>query len=511
MIQHSVFFALAWLPCTGYGRRSLNGGNFAPSTKNAHTGSSVPRLALRHRSVLEGAPRSVKASPGVKSRSAAAVMEIGEVPKRRIALLVEPTPFTYVSGYKNRFQTMIRYLKEAGDEILVITTGPDAPTEFEGAKVVESPTFYNAFSPCVPETWGLSPRVWRELRDFKPDLIHSTTPATLAMTSAVYARRLGVPLVLSYHTNLDNYIRNYCGIFAPLLLRVYWSLMSMTHSLADLNLGTSPQAAIDLQRYQWSGFKRGAARGMVLNATQVWAKGVDSDVFHPRYNDVDMRSKLTDGHPNDPLIVYVGRLGPEKNLYAIKDVVKQLHETHGIDARLAIVGDGPELEQLKKHYEGTRTVFPGSFAGEELSKAYASADVFYMPSESETLGFVVLEAMSSETPVVAVRAGGIPDIIQKEGEVAYLYSPGDYTAAAGLVARLLRDKTLRERIGRAGREEVTQFDWRAATLKLRRQYSDAIELHKYREGRRRVKRNRFRAALASLLAFGAGRMALARR
>lgn len=419
--------------------------------------------------------------------------------------MVEPTPFTYVSGYKNRFQTMIRHLVEAGDEVLVITTGPDAPAEFEGAKVVQGPTFYNAFSKTTPQTWALSPKVWRELRNFNPDLIHATTPATVAMMAQMYGRILNVPTVLSYHTNLDNYIRRYCGILTPLMLRIYWSLMSMTHRLADLNLATSQQAADYLRRYEWSGFTHKTAKALDLkNATQVWSKGVDSDLFHPRYNDAEMRSKLTDGHPEDPLIIYVGRLGPEKNLYAIKDVMERLRDSHGVNVRLAIVGDGPEMDGLRKHYEGTHTVFTGSLEGEDLSKAYASADVFYMPSESETLGFVVLEAMSSETPVVAVRAGGIPDIIQRDGEVAYLYPPDDYATAASQIAKLIKDTKLRQRVGEAGREEVSQFDWRAATLNLRRQYNDAIALHTFRQERRRIKRGRWRAALVSLLALKAG-------
>lgn len=128
-------------------------------------------------------------------------------------------------------------------------------------------------------------------------------------------------------------------------------------------------------------------------------------------------------------------------------------------------------------FEGMPVVFTGMLGGEELSQAYASGDVFVMPSESETLGFVVLEAMSSGIPVVAARAGGIPDIIpaDQEGKTGYLYNPGDLEDCLNKLKPLLFDKELRETIGKAARDEMEKFDWKAATRKVRNeQYNAAI-------------------------------------
>lgn len=135
-------------------------------------------------------------------------------------------------------------------------------------------------------------------------------------------------------------------------------------------------------------------------------------------------------------------------------------------ATLAFVGDGPARAELEEHFRGTATTFLGMLHGEELSASYASADVFVMPSESETLGFVVLEAMASGVPVVAVRAGGIPDILTKQGETGFLYPPGDVAAAAAQVAALAADAGLRSAVGAAARAEVGMWDWRAATQYL---------------------------------------------
>lgn len=136
--------------------------------------------------------------------------------------------------------------------------------------------------------------------------------------------------------------------------------------------------------------------------------------------------------------------------------------------------DRVELEQI---FESMPAIFTGMLQGEELSQAYASGDIFVMPSESETLGFVVLEAMSSGLPVLAARAGGIPDIISEDqqGKTGYLYNPGDLDDCLSKLEPLLHNQELRETIGKAARTEMEKYDWRAATRKVRNeQYNAAI-------------------------------------
>lgn len=142
--------------------------------------------------------------------------------------------------------------------------------------------------------------------------------------------------------------------------------------------------------------------------------------------------------------------------------------------RGSIISGREELEQM---FSGMPAVFTGTLQGEELSQAYASGDVFVMPSESETLGLVVLEAMSSGLPVVAARAGGIPEIISEDqqGKTGYLFNPEDLDDCLSKLKPLLYDRELRETIGKAARVEMEKYDWRAATRKIRNeQYSDAI-------------------------------------
>lgn len=122
-------------------------------------------------------------------------------------------------------------------------------------------------------------------------------------------------------------------------------------------------------------------------------------------------------------------------------------------------------------------MFTGMLHGEELSSAYASGDIFLMPSETETLGFVVLEAMASGIPVVAARAGGIPDIISKDGVNGYLFEPGNLEDFHSKVEDLLESAELRARVGKAGRAEVERFEWSGATTTVRREYYGIAVYH----------------------------------
>ena len=128
-------------------------------------------------------------------------------------------------------------------------------------------------------------------------------------------------------------------------------------------------------------------------------------------------------------------------------------------------------------FAGMPAVFTGMLQGEELSQAYASGDVFVMPSESETLGQVVSESMSSGVPVVAARAGGIPDIVpeDQDGKTSFLFTPRDLDDCLRKIKHLLSDQELREAMGKAAREEMEKHDWREATRTIRNeQYNAAI-------------------------------------
>jgi sulfoquinovosyltransferase len=191
-----------------------------------------------------------------------------------------------------------------------------------------------------------------------------------------------------------------------------------------------------------------------------------------------MRHRMTNGYVQDFLLVYVGRLGTEKRLKDLRAVLEQLPP----NVRLCLVGTGPHETELIEWFANATTangdercVFTGQLTGEQLSQAFASADAFVMPSDSETLGFVVLESMASGVPVIGVNAGGVPDLID-DGVTGYLVKPGDTEGFVDCTLRLKDDEPLRSAMASRARLEMERWSWSASMEKLRvEQYPKALD------------------------------------
>ncbi|KAL5656815.1 hypothetical protein ACJX0J_029978, partial [Zea mays] len=175
----------------------------------------------------------------------------------------------------------------------------------------------------VPLSLALSPRIIAEVARFKPDIIHASSPGIMVFGALIIAKLLCVPLVMSYHTHVPIYIPRYTFSW---LVKPMWLIIKFLHRAADLTLVPSVAIGRDLQ----------AARVTAANKIRLWNKGVDSESFHPRFRNMEMRSRLTNGEPEKPLVFYVGRLGVEKSLDFLKRVMDRLP-----GARIAFIGDGP--------------------------------------------------------------------------------------------------------------------------------------------------------------------------
>ena len=209
--------------------------------------------------------------------------------------------------------------KEQGTEVLVITPGKgvtfplvdfsaavEQPTEFCGAKVVSVFSFGCPFYPSMPMSFCLSPRVWRELQDFKPDVIHCCSPGVMVWAGKLFALMLNTALVLSYHTHIPKYAHKYGMAYLEPAL---WNLIKFLHRGVDLTLVTSHAIAAEFEA-------EGTLQGG--QTPEVWRRGVDSDTFNPAFKSAAGRAALLGGAPDDsPLIVHIGRLGFEKNLEAL--------------------------------------------------------------------------------------------------------------------------------------------------------------------------------------------------
>jgi glycosyltransferase involved in cell wall biosynthesis len=367
----------------------------------------------------------------------------------RVALFTE-TFLPETNGVVTRLKHTVEELVRAGDEVLVFTPS-GGPKSYAGARIhgVAGVPFppYPQIHLCPPHL-----KVARTLGWFDPDLIHAVNPFVLGTGGIIYARRLKVPLITSYHTNLAAYTHFYgLGFFEG---ATRWWTRTL-HNRAALTLCTSGTTRDYLHR-------EGITR------VRLWPRGVDARHFRPDRASKEWRNRLSGGRPEEKILLYVGRLAREKSIGQLKAVLRGIPGT-----RLAIVGDGPARKALEREFRGMQTIFTGFLGGDDLANAYASADLFVFPSTTETLGIAMIEALSSGLPVVAARSGGAHEVVLK-GENGLLYEPGSDGELVATIRRTLGDGALRAALGRRARASAEKLGWEASTAALRGYYEEIL-------------------------------------
>lgn len=364
----------------------------------------------------------------------------------KVALFTE-TFLPKIDGVTNTLSYVLEYLARHGHESILFA--PDGGPERYHATQVYGYVGYSF--PIYPELRFVPPhvKVADRLRRFNPDVVHVLNPLSLGLAGQWHAKQLGIPVVASFHTDVPGFARRwgFGAVSEGLNYYVRW-----VHNQADLNLVPSQTTLRELSSM---GYER----------LKVWTRGVDQDLFNPRQRDDEWRYRLTDGHPEDMLMVVVSRVSKEKRIDLLRDV---LDATPGL--RLAIVGDGPTRPELEQVFKGTKTVFTGFLKGVPLAKAYAAGDLFVFPSAVETLGNVLLEAMASGLPVVAAKIGGPLDIVFP-GENGLFFEPFDQDDLVRQVQRLVKDAVLRREIGVRARAYAETRSWDTEMQKLFADYA----------------------------------------
>ncbi|MDQ0428703.1 glycosyltransferase involved in cell wall biosynthesis [Planomicrobium stackebrandtii] len=365
-------------------------------------------------------------------------------------MIITETFLPSTDGVVTRLTACIRWLHRDGHEVQIIA--PDLGIkEFDGAVVKGVPAYTFPF--YRSRKFALPNRVVKKyMADFNPDIVHVVNPVVVGYSGVTYAKKLEIPLMASYHTNIPQYMTYYkYGKFNWLV----WWFIKKLHNQADLNLCTSQTVLEELTE---RGFDR----------MQVWRRGVDTEQFHPRHSSADMRSRLSGGREDKILLLYVGRLAAEKEIEKVRDVL-----TASDQFCLAIVGDGPHRRELEKYFMNTGTVFTGFIHGDELASAFASADAFVFPSTTETLGLVIMEAMASGLPVVAAESGPTKEQVT-DCRNGLLYDSRDPESFKNTILQLV-DASFRQQLAQQAVADVAELGWAAAAEQIRDLYSQIAE------------------------------------
>jgi glycosyltransferase involved in cell wall biosynthesis len=231
---------------------------------------------------------------------------------------------------------------------------------------------YNEVKIAYPRNLG------EKIKEISPDYIHVATEGPLGLWARAYLSLASIPHNTAYHTKFPEGLKKLFGI--PEFIT--WRFVRWFHKHSGKVLTTTDTMVKELQDHGFDG------------DIIPWTRGVDSDIFYP--------GKPTNGIR--PVLVCVSRVSKEKNLEAF-------FELDYVGARKIMVGDGPMLEKYKKQYPAVE--FVGFKTGKDLADYYRMANVFVFPSQWETFGIVMIEAMACGTPVAAFPCQGPEDVIDE--------------------------------------------------------------------------------------------------
>ena len=353
-----------------------------------------------------------------------------------------------ISGVSMVVQHLADEMVVRGHDILILAasdTGKHYVTQQPHLKVVRLRSTFNPFRNNQHFILWAYSNILKELTSFSPDVIHLHDMITVGLAGILAGEKLGIPLVLTTH-QLPDFVSAYLPNFPGLrggVEKVLWKYCGWLGHHAQQFISPTMTGAKLVEE------KAGFLPLVISN-------GMDLDYFRPRpMNEVE-RQALCQEYDLDParsVILHIGRLDYDKQVnLVIQGAVKPIQ--HG-NAQLIVVGDGQQREKLQQFAEECGILEHCRFTGfvqpsDDLPALYRLASVFVTASEIETQGLVLLEAMASGVPIVAVRATCIPEIV-RDGVNGYLVPPEDVEAMAERILDILREPTLSHQMGEAGR------------------------------------------------------------
>ncbi|WP_332066850.1 glycosyltransferase family 4 protein [Bacillus sp. KH172YL63] len=316
---------------------------------------------------------------------------------------------------------------------------PDLQDKKESYPNVHSFTSFPFFLYPECRTAVANPKtIVKQLNDFSPTLIHVTTPLSMGLFGIRAAKKMNLPLVASYHTHFDMYLNYYKMMWVSPLLSKY---IKWFYSQADRIFVPSEETKQHLINQGFTDLS-------------IWGRGVDCEVFSPVKRSPAFREKWK--IMKKYILLYVGRLAPEKDLETLEKTIKNLPENMKNQVQWVIVGDGPMKQELMDKTKGEGVIFTGYLTGEGLAEVYASSDLFVFPSASETFGNVILEAFASGLPAVVADKGGVTTIVEHN--------------QTGMIAKAHRAESFIQHITEVLREDRIGY-LRMKSLQMARQQS----------------------------------------
>ena len=371
----------------------------------------------------------------------------------RVAVVTESF-LPNINGVTNSVLRVLEHLSTNGDQALVIAPASEnMPTEYAGHPVKAVPVIptQNFLPTGMP--MGLPQKRMQHLLDgFTPDVVHLASPFVLGSYANKIAKRLNIPTVSIYQTDLGGFAKQYgFGIAQSSLQKILYKI----HSQTDRTLAPSTASCLDLHLAG-------------VPEVYLWRRGVNTELFNPSKRSTALRDTWKNGDPSKIIVGFVGRLAQEKRVSDLK----ALQSNPNI--QLVIVGDGPHRRKLEQQLPSA--LFLGFKNGEELAQIYASFDLFIHPGPNETFCQAVQEALACGIPAIVPRTGGPADLVA-HGRTGYVI---DIFNAEQLnqIINLHHERTDRKQMRIAARDSVSMRTWNRINSELKTHYLDVINQKK---------------------------------
>lgn len=359
-------------------------------------------------------------------------------------------------GVTNVLRALIEEEKKLELKSLVVTSRSKYSSilSIPSIKVPSVPfPFYKDYRIAIPEMKNFE----KHLDKFNPDIIHLHSPDTIAWVAIKYAQARNIPIIVTHHTNFVRYADYYhLKSFKPF---IWWWLRKIYNQAQFISVPSS-------------GTAHELCSHRVKNINVIpW--GVNLTKFSPEFRSLEWRSKIN-RNQEKIILLCACRLVEYKDLDLLSTVSHRLRH-QGYDFSLVVVGDGPLRHDLKNKLP--EAFFTGFLDGQDLSTAYASSDILFFPSSTETFGNVIIEGMASGLiPVIADAGGGRTFI--RNGENGFLAKPQNSSDFAVKISKILENPQLITSLREEAIKSSKKFLWPTAAQKIFKLYQKAIRLNK---------------------------------